>query len=230
MRLLLLPLLASLGSLMAVEAPPAGADAPPGGDRFRERMMQRMIADNPELKDVDPKTTEGQEKIRTVMEAQMRKRMGERQAENHTKLKTAFAMSAEEFTAIEPLLSRVENLRQQKTIVDPPTSMFRGGLGGGPGGGPGGGEGNRRSPFNPLAMLGGKELEAPVKEVQDATKALKTLVEDPQANAAELTSTVARVRKAREAFQAVLTKAQEDLRSVLTPRQEAILIEQGTLE
>jgi uncharacterized protein YoxC len=83
--------------------------------------------------------------------------------------------------------------------------------------------------FNPASMLG-KDIDPTVKEVQEATKALKTLVDDPQANAAELTNSVTRIRKARESFQAVLGKAQDDLRSVLSPRQEALLIEQGTLE
>jgi hypothetical protein len=222
--------LVSVGPLLAAESvtPPAAGDsqAPSdnrgGADRFQERMYKRLAAEHPELKDVDPSTPAGQEKFRAVMEEQMRKRMSDRQAANIARIKTAFAMKDDEFAAIEPLLTKVENLRQQKMLVDPPSSLFRGG--------PGGDQGNRpRWQFNPASMLGA-DVEPSVKEVQEATKALKTLIDDPQANATELTNSVTRIRKAREAFQAVLGKAQEDLRAVLSPRQEAILIEQGTLE
>lgn len=209
--------------------PLCAADAPPdngGNDRGRDRMLQRLIADHPELKDVDPNSEAGKAKIQAVMQEQMSKRMAERQAANHAKLNTAFAMTPEEFKAIEPLLTRVETLRFQKMIADP--AGLPGGRGGpgGPGGGPGGGRGF----FNPQAMLGNTPIEPSLKEVQDATKALKALVDDAQANAAEVTNAVARVRKSREAFQATLVKAQDELRAVLTPRQEAILIEQGVLE
>jgi hypothetical protein len=136
-------------------------------------------------------------------------------------------MSEEEFKAIEPLLARVENLRMQKGLVDRSAGqmgMAMGGRRGGPGGGPGGGM------FNPQLMLGDTPLEPTVKEIQDAVKALKTLIDDAQANANEIALAVVRVRKAREAFVGVLAKAQEELRGVLSPKQEAILVDRGTLD
>lgn len=224
---LFLSLVTALGlaqSLTAAE----NNNAPSGGGEKGGGGWTRMIAENPELKGVDPSTPEGQQKMRTVMETQVHKRINERQTANHAKLKTTFAMSDAEFSAIEPMLTKVESLRQQKMIVDPPTAMFRGGPGGGSNGESGGNRG--RGSFNPLMLLGGAELEPSVKEIQEAMKSLKTLVEDLQSNEAEMTAVVNRVRKSREGYQAALGKAQDELRSVLTPRQEAILIEQGALE
>jgi Spy/CpxP family protein refolding chaperone len=196
---------------LAADPQPAGND---GGNRWR----QRIIAENPELKDVDPNTAEGQERIRKVMQAQMAKRMGEMQAANRAKLKEAFAMPAEDFAAIEPLLNRVETLRTQQRLADPGVMpMMRGR------GGPGGG-------FDPARMLGDTPLEPEVKEVADAAKALGALVADRQANEAEVGAALNRLRKARTAFHASLGKAQDELRSVLTPRQEAVLVDNGTLE
>lgn len=216
---------------------PAPADGNANGGNRQNGFMRRMIADNPELKDVDPNTPEGQEKIREVMQKRMeanapriRQRMAEQQAAAHTELSKQFAMSSEEFTAIEPLLTRVENLRMQKGLVDRSGGrQGRGGPGfpGGPGGGPGGFGGVS---MNPQLMLGDTPMEPTVKDIMDAGKALKALIDDTQANAAETTAAIARVRKAREAFAAVLGKAQDELRAVLTQRQEAILLDRGTLE
>ncbi|MBA3939535.1 MAG: hypothetical protein H0X38_18955 [Planctomycetes bacterium] len=224
----------------ATPATPAAADANGNGGNRQNGFMRRMIADNPELKDVDPNTPEGQDKIREVMQKRMeanapriRQRMAEQQAATHTELNKQFAMTSEEFTAIEPLLTRVENLRMQKGLVDRSGGgrQGRGGPGGfgGPGG-PGGPGGFGGMTMNPQLMLGDTPMEPTVKDIMDAGKALKALVDDTQANAAETTAAIARVRKAREAFAAVLTKAQDDLRAVLSQRQEAILLDRGTLE
>ncbi len=215
-------------------APPAPAGGPAAGDNgMSDRRLQRLIEENPELKGVDPKTPEGQEKIQQAMQKgmargaeQMRKRMAENQTENHAKLRESFAMSAEEFSAIEPLLVRVESLRMQERVVNP-QGMMGGGRGRGPGGqgGPGGG-----APDFAKMLLGDTPLEPSTKEVQDATKALSSLLADAQANATEVAAALVRVRAARAALTAVVAKAQEDLRGVLTPRQEAVLVERGTLD
>jgi hypothetical protein len=133
-------------------------------------------------------------------------------------------MTQEEFDAIKPLLVVVENLRSQKGLVD--NSASRAMIGGAFGGGNRG----RNNFFNPQMLLGDTQLDPTVTEIQEAVKALKALVDDKQANATELTSAVARLRKAREGFAAVLEKAQKDLRAVLTPQQEAMLVDRGTLE
>lgn len=217
----------------ATTPPAAGAGAAgDNGGRNRDQWMKRMVADNPELKDVDLSSPEGQEKVRQVMQKRMeenapriRQRMAEQQATSHAELNKQLGMTAEEFKAIEPLLARVESLRMQRGLVDRASNPMLARMGGGRGG-PGGGTGG----FSPQLMMGDTPLEPSVQETQDASKALKTLVDDAQANANELSATIAKLRKAREAFTAVLNKAQEDLRAVLSPRQEAILVERGTLE
>lgn len=213
-------------------APEAGAQGP-GGDRGGDR-MRRMIESNPELKGVDPNTPEGREKIAQVMGKQMRERMAESKAQQRVELQKQLGFSDEEFAAVGPLLDRVETLRQHRMLVDRaasgmammPGRMGRGGQNGGPGGGFGPGSAN----FDPKTILGDTPLDPAAAEIQAAIKALKALVDDAQANANETELATTRVRKARETWTAAMTKAQEELRSVLNKRQEAILVERGTIE
>lgn len=229
MRPILPVLLASFACLpvMAGDAPPppaqpeAGAQGDRGGDR-----MRRMIEQNPELKGVDMSTPEGREKFAQVMGKQMRERMAENQTAQRAELKKQIAMSDEEFTAVQPLLDRVETLRQHRMLVDRsasglammPGRMGRGGGQGGPG------------MMDPKNVLGDTPLDPLAAEIQAALKALKALVDDPQANATETDLALTRVRKAREAWTAAMAKAQEELRGVLNRRQEAILVDRGTIE
>lgn len=205
-------------------APPApgGGDNRGGGDR-----MRRMIEQNPELKGVDMSTPEGREKFGQVMAKQMRERMAENQTAQRQELKKTLALSDDEFAAITPLLDRVETLRLHRNLVDrasSPMAMFggRNGRNGGPGGPPG--------MTDPKNVLGDTPLDPLAAEIQAALKALKALVEDAQANTNETDLAMARVRKAREAWTAAMTKAQEELRSVLNRRQEAVLVDRGTIE
>jgi hypothetical protein len=217
--------------------PPATTPAPAAdrprqegeGNRGREGFMRRMVAENPELQGVDLESPEGQEKVRAIMQKRMeaeapriRQRMAENQAAQHAELNKQLGMTQEEFQAIQPLLTRVENLRMQKGLVD---NSGRPAMGG-----PGGGRGRNNNFFNPQMLLGDTQLEPTVTEIQDSGKALKALLDDKQANATELASAVARLRKARQGFDVVLAKAQEELRSVLSPQQEALLVDRGTLD
>jgi hypothetical protein len=227
---LLLAIACSIPVISAGDAPPppasaAGSQQAPGGDRGGDRMLRRMIEQNPELKGVDPNTPEGKEKIAQVMGKQMRERMAENQTAQRAELKQAIALSDEEFTAIQPLLDRVETLRQHRMLVDRagmgmPSRMGRGGPGGGWGG----------ASMDPKNLLGDTPLDPSAAEIEAALKALKALIDDPQANATETDLALARVRKAREAWQTAMTKAQEELRSVLNRRQEAVLVDRGTIE
>lgn len=219
--------------ISAGDAAPAPAPAPPAaeGNAGPDGRMRRMIEQNPELQGVDPATPEGQEKIRQVMQKRMeanaprmRERMAEGQAAARLETKKALALGDEEFAAIEPLLSRVETLRQHRNLVDrSAVGGMMGGMMGGRRGGPGGG-------MSPELILGDTPLDPAAAEIQAALKALKALVDDSQANATETDLALARVRKARETWQAAMTKAQADLRGVLTRRQEAMLVDRGTLE
>jgi hypothetical protein len=226
---------AAEGDKPATDAPKPAAEGENGnGNRGRDGFMKRMVEENPELQGVDLQSPEGQEKVRAVMAKRMeaeapriRQRMAENQATQHAELNKALGMSAEDFDAIKPLLLRVENLRMQKGLIDNvgrPPGMGRGGPGGA------GGQRGRNNFFNPQMLLGDTQLDPTVQEIQDSGKALKALVDDKQANATELTSAVAKLRKARQGFDAVFAKAQEELRAVLSPQQEAILVDNGTLD
>lgn len=253
----LLPSLA-LSSLLAVStafAEETGPNTPPasqppangqdqgekgnrGGDNGRDGKIRDFIARDPSLKGVDPNTPEGKAKIEKAMQERADKRAGERrqrmaemQTQSHAKLRESLAMQTEEFTAVEPLITKVESLRMQGRLADPQGLPFgmggRGGRGGpgGPGG-PGGASG-----VSPMRMMmGDTPLEPSVQEIQDAATALTTLLGDAQANGNEVTAAMARLRKARETFKTTLDKAQEELRSVMTPRQEAVLVERGILD
>ncbi len=225
---ILLAALACSPAIMAGDAPPppqpeagaSGGPGGPGGDR-----MRRMIEQNPELKGVDMNTPEGREKFAQVMGKQMRERMAEGQAAQRAELKKLIAMSDEEFAAILPLLERVETLRQHRMLVDRSAS----GLAMMPGRGGRGGQGGPGN-MDPKNLLGDTPLDPAAAEIQAALKALKALVDDAQANTTETDLALARVRKAREAWTTAMTKAQEELRAVLNRRQEAVLVDRGTIE
>jgi hypothetical protein len=194
----------------------------------REEFFKRMQEENPELKGVDMNSPEGQEKMREVMAKRMEKeapRIRERIAESKTaslvELNKKLGMAAEEFAAIQPLIERVENLQSQRGMVD---------VGGRSGSPFGRGDRGPSSFFNPQLLLGDTELEPTVKEIQEAAKILKTLNADKQANETEIVSALTRLRKARESFSTLLKNAQNELRTVLTPQQESMMVERGTLE
>lgn len=224
----------TLPTVSAGDAPPAGDQPRPraegdNGNRGREGWQRRLVEENPELQGVDLQSPEGQEKLRAVMQKRMeaeapriRERMAENQAAQHAELNKQLGMAPEEFDAVKPLLVRVENLRMQKGLID--------NVGRPPGMGGRGGNNRNRGFFNPQMLLGDTQLDPSVQEIQDAGKALKALIDDKQANATEMSSAVAKLRKARQGFDAVFAKAQEELRAVLTPQQEAILVDNGTLD
>lgn len=220
------------GAPAAPAAPTAGQPGQPGApgaDRGRDGFMRRMAAEDPSLKGVDPNTPEGKAKIEKAMQdrmekraPEMRQRMAEQQAQSHAKLRESLTMKTEEFTAVEPLITKVENLRMQGRLADPQGMPFGMGRGGSRGGSSG---------FNPMRMMmGDTPLDPSVQEVQDAAKALSTLLDDAQANGNEVTAAMARLRKARDGFKTTLGKSQEELRSVMTPRQEAVLVDKGILD
>jgi Spy/CpxP family protein refolding chaperone len=157
------------------------------------------------------------------MAPQLRKRMAEQHMAELSALSKNLGMSADEFDAIKPLIAAVENLRQQKSIIDDPAKSRMGGA-------------FDRGPFaskfysDPQMLLGDTPLEPTIAEIQKSAKALRALIDDKQANASELTSAMVRLRKSRDGFFEVLEKAQKDLRAVLTPAQEAVLVVRGTLE
>ncbi len=248
MKFMLIPALAAslcLGSLNAEDAPAPGGEqrgdrAAQNGDRGdrgdrgnrgdrggRGNWQERLVKDNPELEGVDLKSEEGQAKLREVMSKRFQAKMEEVKEQKSSELKEKLGFSDEEYEVIKPILDRVESLNLQKSIVLPDgvQNAFAG-MRGGNRGGQGG-----RGGFNMGAMImGDQEMDPAASEVKESSEALKKLLEDPQVSEDELATSIARVRKAREALVKALQEARKELRSVLTVKQEAILTDSGLLD
>lgn len=234
----LMPTLALLIGLTAVHAeeatPGAGnnvqqqdADRQERRDRGRSGWMERIVRDNPELEGVDLQSEEGQAKLRAVMAKRMQQRIAERRTEEREAMKQQLGFNDEEFSAIQPLLDRVEFLRLNQRLVV--SDGNRGGNNRGRGG-----RGNRGGGFGGFdrnsALLGDQEMDPLATAVKEASDALKALLEDPQASDEEITSLVAQVRESRKALEVSLKTARAELRSVLTAKQEALLLQRGVLD
>lgn len=141
--------------------------------------------------------------------AQMRQRMMERYKE------MLEVTSDDEWKAIEPLVTKVQEARMQQ-FSGMGRGMFGGPRRGGDNQGQGQGGEQRRGGFF------GQQQPNP------AADALEKAVE-AKAGKAELKAAVAKYQEARKAKQAELEAAQENLRKVLTARQEAIATLNGLL-
>jgi Spy/CpxP family protein refolding chaperone len=118
----------------------------------------------------------------------------------------------DEWAAVQGLVQKVMDARRATL-----SGMGFGGRRGGNGGNGGGDNANRG---------GGRGgfLPPPSPESEDLQKAL-----DAKASPDELKAKLSKLRDARKAKEAALTKAQEDLRKVLTVRQEATAVSMGLL-
>lgn len=130
------------------------------------------------------------------------------------RLKTELGATDEEFTALEPKIEHVMQLRRDANGGGGMAMMGRGRRGGGPGG-PGGPGGNANAAPSPVQ-----------KSLEDLHKTL----ENKDASADEIKAKLAVVRDAKAKAREELTKAQQDLREVITQRQEATLVLMGILE
>ena len=133
---------------------------------------------------------------------EFRQRMNER-------LKSSLKVTDEEWTAIQPLIEKVQ-AKQREAMG----GRF-GGFGGR--GGPGGDRGDR----------GGEQSSRPGAAESDA---LRKALENESSSADELKAKLDAVRGQRKKAAAELASAREDLRKVLTVRQEAALVAAGLLE
>ena len=136
--------------------------------------------------------------------AEMQKRMMDRYREQLE------VKSDDEWKVIEPRVTKVMEARRDASMGG---GFGRGGRGGPPGGG-GGDQGGGRSPF------GG--------EPSPEADALKKAV-DAKAPAEEIKAKLAKFREAKKAKEAVLAKAQDELKKVLSLRQEATAVMSGLL-
>ncbi len=122
-------------------------------------------------------------------------------------MKERLGASDEDWQALEPRVQRVMEAQQNA----------RAGMGMGMGFGRGGQQGMRRG-------------QQPETEVGRATSALREVLEDENAPAEQIRERLDALRAARQAAEAELTTARDELRGLLTQRQEAILVMSGMLE
>jgi hypothetical protein len=158
----------------------------------------------------------GQRGMRNMDPAQMQQMMEQRMQEQ-------MGATAEEWKVLGPRVMKVMNLNRQ--VNSGMGGMFRmGGRRGGPQGdqaGPGGpgGPGGPRGPF----------AQGEPTEVDKASDALQTTLENTAATPDEVKTKLTALRAAKEKAKAELATAQQDLRQVLTLRQEAQLVLMGML-
>jgi len=126
------------------------------------------------------------------------------------RVKQTMGATDEEWTALQPRIEKVLSLQRQA----------RGGFGMGRMFGRGGRAGA------PEAPAAGAELS----ETEKASQALQAVVDNKDSKPQEITQALTAYREAREKAKQELSKAQEELRGVLTPRQEAQLVLLGLLD
>ena len=137
--------------------------------------------------------------------AQMQQRMNDR-------IKTQFGSTDEEWKAIEPLVSKVNEARMASMA-----GGMRGMMGGRNRGGGQGGQGGQGG-----APRFGPEPSAEETALSDAIE--KDAAKD------DLKAKMAAYRKAKAAKDAELKTAQENLKKVLTTKQEAVALEMGLVQ
>jgi len=138
--------------------------------------------------------------------AQMRQRMMQRYQE-------MLGASDEDWTALEPLVTKVMDLQRDARGGGGMGFMF-GGRGGRRGGG----------------GFGGAQPQGEQSAVEKAAADLQATLENENASAETIKTQLTAYRKAREDARQQLAKAQEELRAVLTVRQEAQLVLIGMLD
>lgn len=141
---------------------------------------------------------------------QMRQRMMERYREQLE------VKSDAEWNLIEERIAKVTEARREVGMLGMGGAALRGAMARGPRGNEGAG------PQRGGGRPGGG---ASLPEADDLQKAIEA-----RASAEEIKAKLAKYREARQAKQAVLAKAQSDLRQVLTVRQEAVAVMAGILE
>lgn len=134
----------------------------------------------------------------------------EMRAQMSKRTQEAMGATDAEWAVLGPKIEKVQQLQFQ-AMAGRGMGMMGGGRGG-RGGGPGG---PAAGPANPVA---------------DAARELQTLLENKDATPEQIKAKLTALRDARAKAKEELTKAQTELREVLSVRQEAVLVERGTLD
>ena len=143
--------------------------------------------------------------------AQMRERMMDRMREQ-------LGASETEWKVIEPRLTTVMELSRETSGMGRGGMMFGGFGGRGPrGANAPGGRGPQGQPAREMT------------EVEKATDALRTTLENQSASPEQIKSQLTALRSAREKARQKLAVAQQELRQILTMRQEAQMVLMGLL-
>jgi len=129
-------------------------------------------------------------------------------------IKQQLEASDEEWKVLEPLVEKAMNLNRDLMMGG---MMRRGGRGGGPGG-----EG---APAGDAA-----QADPNASPMTTAAAALRKVLENKQAPAAEIKAKLTAFKEAREKARQELAKTRDSLRELVTPRQEAQLVLAGVLD
>ncbi len=160
--------------------------------------------------------------------------MSQWRAAMNERLKADLGATDEEFKALQPKIEKVQQLQR-----DLMSGRFRGfggrGMGGGqrdgqPAGQPGAQPGGQPAGQPGAAPGGDAANAAPVSPVVTATRELNTLLENKDAKPDEIKQKLEAVRAAKTKAREELTKAQAELKELLSQRQEAVLVNNGTLD
>jgi hypothetical protein len=178
--------------------------------------------------------------------SQMQQRMQEMQERILERYKEQLKCSDEEWTAIKPLLTKVQELERASGAMGgrgmmgmmggmrPGGGQGQGGQGGQQGqGGQGGqqGQGGQGGQQGQGGQGGPQGMPGmPGADSNDATSQLRKTLENDAASADEIKEKVKAVRDERAKSAAALKAAREELRKLLTARQEAVLITVGILD
>jgi hypothetical protein len=127
------------------------------------------------------------------------------------RIKEQLAPTDDEWKVLQPKIEAA-----QKQSMEARMSGFGGG---GRRGGTGGGGGN-----NPAPAATADAPAQPQSDVQVKTAALRTLMENKEADPKAIAEKVKELREAKEKSKVELKKTQDELREIVTPRQEAQLI------
>ncbi len=149
------------------------------------------------------------------------------------RLKADMGASDDEYKALQPKIEKIQQLQR-----DLSSSRYRGfgGRGMGGPGGPGSGQGGAQPGGQPAGQPGATPAAGdaaatpPTSPVVAATRELTTLLENKDAKPEEIKAKLDAVRAAKVKAHEELAKAQAELKELLSQRQEAVLVNNGTLE